>query len=300
MELDKYVENTFYKPLGLNNIVYNPLEKGFSKNTIAATELNGNTRDGAVNFANIRDYTLQGEVHDEKAYYSMGGVAGHAGLFSNASNLAKLAQVMINGGGYGNHKFFSQNTIDEFTKRKSSSPVWGLGWWRQGDNGRSWYFSPQSSRNTYGHQGWTGTLTLIDPENNLIIVLLTNKINSPLIDNSINPNMFYGNKFTTATLGAIPTLVYESIIHNDDDAIDANLAQMVDENLKLYNIESYDNKAILQSVYSKIDTLITRAEENPTDKNINYAKEAVDRLIPERDHEQIKIFTDRISKISNK
>ena len=75
---------------------------------------------------------------------------------------------------------------------------------------------------------------------------------------------------------------------------------MVDENLKLYNIESYDNKAILQSVYSKIDTLITRAEENPTDKNINYAKEAVDRLIPERDHEQIKIFTDRISKISNK
>ena len=54
MALDEYVENTFYKPLGLNNIVYNPLQKGFSKDNIAATELNGNTRDGAISFENIR------------------------------------------------------------------------------------------------------------------------------------------------------------------------------------------------------------------------------------------------------
>lgn len=225
MDLDDYVENTFYKPLGLKNIVYNPLEKGFEKENIAATELNGNSRDGAISFENIRDYTIQGEVHDEKAYYSMDGVSGHAGLFANAEDLAKLAQVMLNDGGYGNNKFFSKNTIDEFTKRKSSSPTWGLGWWREGDNGRVWYFGTQSSENTIGHQGWTGTLTVIDPESELVVVLLTNKINSPVIDNTKNANTFFGNKFTTATLGTIPTLVYESIIHDNNEALDANVSQ---------------------------------------------------------------------------
>jgi len=297
MNLDAYVENTFYKPLGLNNIVYNPLQKGFSKDNIAATELNGNTRDGAISFENIRKYTLQGEVHDEKAYYSMNGVSGHAGLFANASDLAKLAQVMLNDGGYGNNKFFSKNTIEEFTKRKSSSPTWGLGWWREGDNGRVWYFGTQSSSNTYGHQGWTGTLTVIDPESNLVIVLLTNKINSPLIDNTINANMFLGNKFTTATLGTIPTLVYESIIHNNDDAIDANMSQMVAENFKLYDSNSYVGKAVLKSVYSKIDTLITRAEERKTADNIAYAEKALARLNVENHREQIVKFNERIKNI---
>ncbi|WP_156174340.1 penicillin binding protein PBP4B [Clostridium sp. C8] len=295
--LDEYVENTFYKPLGLNNIVYNPLQKGFDKDNIAATELNGNTRDGAISFENIRDYTLQGEVHDEKAYYSMDGVSGHAGLFSNAEDLAKLAQVMLNDGGYGNNKFFSKNTVEEFTKRKASSPIWGLGWWREGDNGRLWYFGTQSSSNTFGHQGWTGTLTVIDPESDLIVVLLTNKINSPVIDNSINANMFLGNKFTTSTLGTIPTLVYESMIHNNDDAIDANLAQMVSENLKLYNSNNYTGEAILKSVYSKIDTVITRAEENKTSSNIAYAEEVVAKLNVEENRKQIMKFNERIKNV---
>ena len=298
MDLDEYVENTFYKPLGLNNIVYNPLEKGFSKDNIAATELNGNSRDGAISFENIRDYTIQGEVHDEKAYYSMDGVSGHAGLFSNAADLAKLAQVMLNDGGYGENKFFSKNTIDEFTKRKSSSPTWGLGWWREGDNGRVWYFGSQSSSNTIGHQGWTGTLTVIDPESDLVIVLLTNKINSPVIDNTINANTFLGNKFTTATLGTIPSLVYESIIHDNNEAIDANVAQMVTENLKLYNSNSYLGEAVLKSVYSKVDTAITVAEERSTDNNFKYAREAVARLDVENDREQIMIFNERLKKLN--
>ena len=300
MALDEYVENTFYKPLGLNNIVYNPLQKGFSKDNIAATELNGNTRDGAISFENIRDYTIQGEVHDEKAFYSMDGVSGHAGLFANASDLAKLAQVMLNDGGYGNNKFFNKNTIEEFTKRKSSSPTWGLGWWREGDNGRLWYFGTQSSSNTIGHQGWTGTLTVIDPESNLVVVLLTNKINSPVVDNTINANTFFGNKFTTATLGTIPTLVYESIIHNNNDAVDANVAQMVSENLKLYNSNSYLGEAVLKSVYSKVDTVITRAEERKTAENLSYAEEAVARLDVEKDREEIIKFNERIKNLGGK
>lgn len=301
VSLDKYVENTFYKPLGLNNIVYNPLQKGFKKDNIAATELNGNTRDGAVDFENIRNYTLQGEVHDEKAYYSMGGVSGHAGLFSNASDLAKLAQVMLNDGGYGNNKFFSKDTIDEFTKRKSSSPVWGLGWWREGDNGRVWYFGTQSSSNTYGHQGWTGTLTVIDPESDLVIVLLTNKINSPLIDNSVNANMFYGNKFTTSTLGTIPTLVYESIIHDNNDAVDANLATMLTEKLKLYDPSDYQGKAVLKSAYSIVDSMVTRAEERKNKTTVDYAKSSVKELAAVANDENIiNEFNNRINNIKVK
>lgn len=298
-DLDSYVEKTFYKPLGLNHITYNPLNNGFSKDDCAATELNGNTRDGAISFKNIRTNTLQGQVHDEKAYYAMNGVSGHAGLFSNAADLAKLCQVMVNGGGYGEEKFFSKNTISEFTKRKASSPIWGLGWWREGDNGRVWYFAPQSSSNTYGHQGWTGTLTVIDPESNLIIVLLTNKINSPVVDNKINDNNFLGNQFTTSTLGVIPTIIYEAINHNNQDAIDANVSQMVAEKFKLYaeNEGGYIEPAVLKSCYSMIDTAISRAEQNKTTKNLAYAEEAVLRLNVEKNREQILLFNERLKAI---
>lgn len=65
--LDRYVENNIYKPLGLKHTVFNPLVKGFTQQQIAATELNGNTRDGVINFPNIRTSTIWGQVHDEKA-----------------------------------------------------------------------------------------------------------------------------------------------------------------------------------------------------------------------------------------
>lgn len=61
---------------------------GFAANDCAATELNGNTRDGAISFTGVRTATIQGQVHDEKCYYAMGGISGHAGLFSNATELA--------------------------------------------------------------------------------------------------------------------------------------------------------------------------------------------------------------------
>ncbi len=79
--LDTFVENQFYRPLGLRHTLFNPLQKGFKPPHFAATERKGNTRDGTILFPNIRTYTLQGEVHDEKAFYSMEGVSGHAGLF---------------------------------------------------------------------------------------------------------------------------------------------------------------------------------------------------------------------------
>lgn len=227
--LDQYLEQNFWAPMGLDHITYNPLLNGFAPNDCAATELNGNTRDGAVHFTGVRTATIQGQVHDEKAFYAMGGISGHAGLFSNAADLAKLASVMLTGG-YGQQKFFSRNVIDTFTApKKENAANWGLGWWREADDGRCWYFGTQSSSGTIGHQGWTGTLTLIDPVENLVVVYLTNKINSPVTNKAANPNKFNGNWYTSSTLGFVAQILYQGLSNragNPNAALSALLADM--------------------------------------------------------------------------
>ncbi|MBO6197184.1 MAG: penicillin binding protein PBP4B [Butyrivibrio sp.] len=206
-DLDTYLKKTFYEPMGLTHITYNPLRNGFSKDDCAATELNGNTRDGLLNFEGYRTETIQGEVHDEKAFYSMDGISGHAGLFSNATDLAKLASVMLTGG-YGELSFFSPNIIDMFTSPKEEDAAkWGLGWWRQGENQRVWYFGTQSESGTFGHQGWTGTIVMIDPERDLVIAYLTNKKNSRVTNVKKDANRFDGDWYTAATLGFVPEIL---------------------------------------------------------------------------------------------
>ena len=128
MPLDVYVEKMIYRPLGLKHTVFNPLLKGFKQQQIAATELNGNTRDGVIHFPNIRTTTIWGQVHDEKAWYAMGGVSGHAGLFSDTHDIAVLMQTMLNGGGYGNVTLFDKNTVSEFTRSSAADVTFGLGW----------------------------------------------------------------------------------------------------------------------------------------------------------------------------
>jgi CubicO group peptidase (beta-lactamase class C family) len=214
-QLDTYVENELYKPLNLKNTKFNPLQKGFKPKDAAATELLGNTRDAVIDFPNVRTYTLQGEVHDEKAYYSMGGVSGHAGLFSTTSDLAVLLQVMLNGGGYGKHTLFDRETIAEFVAPSDMNPTYGLGWRRNADASMEWMFSPYASDSAYGHTGWTGTVTIIDPEIDLGIVLLTNKKHSPLVNPAANSNQFFGDLFKTGSYGSVVTAVYEALESND-------------------------------------------------------------------------------------
>ncbi len=206
-DLDSWLKKNVYEPIGLTHLTYNPLQNGFSAEDCAATELNGNTRDGFVELGGLRTYTIQGEVHDESAWYSMAGISGHAGLFSNATDLAKLATVMLSGG-YGENGFFSKNVMDIFTAPKAEAAAnWGLGWWRQGDNQRVWYFGTQAGSDTFGHQGWTGTLVMIDPDRDLVVVYLTNKINSPVTDAQANANKFNGGYYTSATLGFVPQIL---------------------------------------------------------------------------------------------
>ncbi len=205
--LDVFLKETFFEPLGLKRITYNPLENGFHKEDCAATELNGNTRDGAVHFENIRTYTLQGEVHDEKAWYAMAGISGHAGLFASAADLAKLAGLMP-GGSYEGHRFFKQDVIEQFTAPKDADhPGWGLGWQRYTEAEHSW-LGGFASPGAYGHTGWTGTLALTDPVKNLVIVYLTNSIHAPVTDKEKDPNTFDAEYFLSARRSFVPKILY--------------------------------------------------------------------------------------------
>lgn len=211
--LDKYLEQHIYAPLKLNNTLFNPLKKGFNRQQFAATELSGNTRDGRIHFDNIRTNVLQGQVHDERAFYSLDGVAGHAGLFSNAPDLAVLCQVLLNKGGYGDKQIFNASSLAQFLTPQSTDETYGLGFRLAGNNqARRWHFGPYASPQAYGHTGWTGTVTVIDPAYDLAIILLTNARHSP-IKGSEKRYQFVGKNYETAQYGSIVSLIYEALLN---------------------------------------------------------------------------------------
>lgn len=190
---DVFMQETFYGPMGLTHTGYNLMNNpangiSYSIDQFASSEIYGNTREGQVTFNNIRTETIRGEVHDEKAYYAMGGVAGHAGILSTAEDMLKLMSLMINNGEYEGVQYFSPEIIAEFTAPNPTSVPnasgtdtnigYALGWNHNEDFNKSWLFGPYASETTIGHSGWVGTATLIDRENDLMIVLLSNKKNS--------------------------------------------------------------------------------------------------------------------------
>ncbi len=161
--LDKLVNKEFYEPLDMKNSMFNPPEN-VSEN-IAPTEVGGDLDRGLI----------QGEVHDENAYF-LGGVAGHAGLFSTAKDLAIMSQMLLNGGIYRHKRFLQPKTIRQWTTRQEipRQSERALGWDTPSDEGSSAgdYFSPGS----FGHLGFTGTSIWIDPNREIAIILLTNRV----------------------------------------------------------------------------------------------------------------------------
>lgn len=299
--LDAFLKETFWDPMGLTHTTYNPLLNGFAANDCAATELNGNTRDGAISFTGVRTATIQGQVHDEKCYYAMGGISGHAGLFSNATELAKLASVMLTGG-YGENRYFSRNVMDAFTApKKEDAANWGLGWWREGDNQRCWYFGTQAPSNTIGHQGWTGTLTMIDPVENLVVVYLTNKINSPVTDKAANPNNFNGNWYTASTLGFVAQLLYQGLQNHGTDpnnAYSALLEDMAESKFALVaeggNVSA--THPLVRSGYAVLEAMAAHANSTHSYMDRNYFNDALTLLDDTRDAEELA----KLKKMLNK
>ena len=160
--LDQFAHDEIFKPLGMNHTMYNP--PASLKDSIAPTETD--------NY--FRNRQLQGEVHDETSFL-MGGVAGHAGLFSNVNDLAKFLQMVLNKGSYKGKKIINPETVELFIKQQSELSSRALGWDTKSQNGYSSagkFFSPLS----YGHTGYTGTSVWTDPTKNLFVVLLTNRV----------------------------------------------------------------------------------------------------------------------------
>jgi CubicO group peptidase (beta-lactamase class C family) len=115
-----------------------------------------------------------GRVHDENAAV-LGGVSGHAGLFSTTSDLAIMMQMLLNRGTYGGKRFIKEETVKQFTTRQSQKTSRGIGWDMKSSD-RS-FSGTLTSMKTFLHTGFTGTSVVADPEKNVIVILLTNRVN---------------------------------------------------------------------------------------------------------------------------
>ncbi|HNR56636.1 MAG TPA: serine hydrolase, partial [Flavobacteriales bacterium] len=168
MSLDRYVSSTFYRPMGANTIGYKPWER-FPLARIAPTEYD----------LTFRMRQIKGDVHDPGAAMK-GGVAGHAGLFSNANDLGMVMQMLANGGTYGGRRYLSEQVVKEFTKCQFCSPSGtgnrrGLGWDRpvRGKGGPTCECVSYAS---FGHTGFTGTMAWVDPDQHVVYVFLSNRV----------------------------------------------------------------------------------------------------------------------------
>jgi beta-glucosidase-like glycosyl hydrolase/CubicO group peptidase (beta-lactamase class C family) len=174
--LNDYVAKTYSK-LGMSYTTYKPLRK-FNKEEIAATE----------NDKTFRKQLLQGYVHDQGAAM-MGGVAGHAGLFSTANDLGKLMQMYLNKGEYGKENYINKNTINEFTKCQfcKEGNRRGLGFDKPEPNPKKDSpCSKSASLESFGHSGFTGTFTWADPSTGLVYVFLSNRVNPSAENKKLN------------------------------------------------------------------------------------------------------------------
>ena len=165
--LDDLTKSYIFDPLGMSSTMFRPPKKLWPQ--IAPTEIDNN----------LRHRLVQGEVHDENAF-AIGGVSGHAGLFSTAPDLAAFCQMLLNGGSYAHHRVLRRATVVQFTAPQLlSSGTRTLGWAVLTEGGSSGHFF---SAHSFGHTGFTGTSIWIDPDRDLFVVLLTNRVH-PTRDN---------------------------------------------------------------------------------------------------------------------
>ncbi len=161
--LDKYVDSVFFKPLGMKSTMYNPPPALLDR--IAPTEIDTYWKKTGI--------AVRGRVHDENAAV-LGGVAGHAGLFSTAHDLAIFLQMLLNGGTYDGCRYLKEQTVARFVLRQSDKSSRAIGWDTK-DSTMVWPGRLLSNK-TFLHTGFTGTSVAADPERNLIVVLLTNRV----------------------------------------------------------------------------------------------------------------------------
>ncbi|MFH1739837.1 MAG: serine hydrolase [bacterium] len=172
--LDRFARQNIFEPLGMRDTCFCPSPR--MRLRCAATE-----------YSSLHERFLVGEVHDENAY-KMGGVAGHAGLFSTVDDLAVFCQMILNGGAYGNTRILRSDTVQlmltpqlapEILERGSGflrGREQLIGWWQMGAKPEITSSGGLPSKSAFGHSGFTGTTIWIDPEQQLFAILLTNAV----------------------------------------------------------------------------------------------------------------------------
>ncbi|MFN0034781.1 MAG: serine hydrolase domain-containing protein, partial [Saprospiraceae bacterium] len=177
--VDEFADREFYRPLGLATTTYNPWKKGLTLRC-APTEEDGY----------FRRQKLQGYVHDMGAAM-LGGVSGHAGLFSNANDLAKVFQMLLNGGSYGWRQYLKPETVRQFTTRYAASTRRGIGFdMKELDATQTANMSLLAGKNTFGHLGFTGICAWADPDKNLIFIFLSNRTYPTMENNKLGDSDF--------------------------------------------------------------------------------------------------------------
>ena len=187
MPLDRFLDQQFYRPLGLSTIGYRPWLR-FARERVAPTE----------NDLDFRGRQVWGDVHDPGAAL-YGGVAGHAGLFSNANDVAVLMQLLLNGGTYGGQRYLQDEVVKQFTACRFCKPEGGtnrrgLGWDKPTPKGQQGPTCDCVSYSSFGHTGFTGTMVWADPEDDVVYVFLSNRVypsatNKKLQDLNIRPRI---------------------------------------------------------------------------------------------------------------
>lgn len=171
--LEDFLTQNFYTPLGCYTTGYLPLER-FKPEEIAPTE----------DDKTFRKRLLIGTVHDQGAAMH-GGIAGHAGLFSNANDLAKLGQMLLNKGYYGGKRYFKEETVNLFTTRQYESSRRAIGWDKPNIGDWNTPTSIFASPLTFGHTGFTGTGIWMDPEFNILYIFLSNRVHPDMNNNKL-------------------------------------------------------------------------------------------------------------------
>ena len=161
--VDQFMRDEFYEPMGLHSTWFNPEQAGPRvSNRILPTEIDTVYNRG----------TVHRRVHDERAYF-MDGIAGHAGLFSSLQDISKYAYMLLNKGTYGGKQYLSPQTIEYFTGQRSTINHRGLGFDRKSEGFSS--AGTLTGDQTFGHLGFTGTSLWVDPDDDIAIILLTNR-----------------------------------------------------------------------------------------------------------------------------
>jgi len=171
--LDQYVTENFYKPLKLSHTTFHPTQQ-FPLSQIIPTE----------NDTVFRKQLVHGFVHDPTVAM-LGGAGGSAGLFSNAEDLAVIMQMLLNRGEYDGQRYISPQTIDLFTQRILPNNRRGAGFDKPADDPTKSPAAKSASKKSFGHSGFTGTLVWADPENQLIFIFLSNRVNPTAANNKL-------------------------------------------------------------------------------------------------------------------